>query len=135
MRLTGIDHVTVRCRHEDLPAVATFWRDVLGLTEGARPGFSFPGAWLYLAGRPVVHLVATRPDDPAATGVPIDHVAFNATGLAAARARLAEAGIAFREQGVPDRAMTQLFVHDPAGTRIEILFDLSNEGDAAGRDG
>jgi catechol 2,3-dioxygenase-like lactoylglutathione lyase family enzyme len=131
MRLIGLDHMTVRCRLDDLPAVRAFWCDVLGLTEGDRPGFSFPGAWLYLDGRPVVHLVATRPDDLAATGAPIDHVAFNATGLAAARARLNGAGIAFREQSVPGRAMTQLFVHDPAGTRIEILFDLGNEGDAA----
>lgn len=131
MRLIGLDHMTVRCRQADLAAVTAFWRDVLGLTEGARPGFSFPGAWLYLGDRPVVHLVATRPDDLAATGVPIDHVAFNATGLAAARDRLRAAGVAFREQAVPDRAMTQLFVHDPAGTRIEILFDLGHEGDGA----
>lgn len=127
MRLTGLDHMTVRCRPADLPAVTAFWRDALGLKEGARPGFSFPGAWLYIGDRPVVHLVATRPDDVAVTGVPIDHVAFNATGLAAARDRLRGAGIPFREQAVPDRAMTQLFVHDPAGTRIEILFDHDAE--------
>jgi hypothetical protein len=33
-----------------------FYEDVLGFVNGPRPQFNFPGAWLYSAGHPVLHL-------------------------------------------------------------------------------
>jgi catechol 2,3-dioxygenase-like lactoylglutathione lyase family enzyme len=81
-----LDHFTLRTRR--LAETTDFFVRVLGLTDGARPAFPFPGAWLYLDGRAVVHLAeATRTDDTGLadylgdTGdlegkAALDHVAF-----------------------------------------------------------
>ena len=52
--------------------------DVLGFVNGPRPPFNFPGAWLYSAGHPVLHLNGishTDKQQPDDSGV-IDHIAF-----------------------------------------------------------
>jgi len=133
MRLTALDHVNLRCAEATLPAMIAFWSDVLGLRQGPRPSFSFPGAWLYAGDQPVVHLSGRGADAAAdsARAAPLDHVAFSAQGLAATRTRLSEAGISWSEQTVPGRALTQLFLTDPAGTRVELLFDMAREAPSA----
>lgn len=127
MRLAGMNHVTINCAPEDLARLRDFYVAVLGLAEGPRPAFPFPGHWLYLDGRPVVHL-AGRAGIPPGTPAPprggagVDHVAFTAEGLAAARARFAAAGIAFEEAPVPGFPLHQIFLTDPLGQRIELTF-------------
>jgi hypothetical protein len=52
--------------------------DVLGFVNGPRPPFNFPGAWLYSAGHPVLHLNGISHTDKQQrddSGV-IDHIAF-----------------------------------------------------------
>jgi catechol 2,3-dioxygenase-like lactoylglutathione lyase family enzyme len=116
--LDGLDHVTVLAR--DLDASVAFYERVLGLIRGDRPAFGFPGAWLYLGDRPVIHLIGGR--GPAAGSGAIDHLAFRAKGLATTRARLAGLDIAVQERTVPGQGLVQLFVHDPDGVRIELNF-------------
>jgi catechol 2,3-dioxygenase-like lactoylglutathione lyase family enzyme len=71
-----LDHYNVSTRK--LQETIQFYQDVLGFVNGHRPPFNFPGAWLYSAGHPVLHLNdisqtdAQQRDD---SGV-IDHVAF-----------------------------------------------------------
>lgn len=133
MALEGLDHFTIRVVPEQLGAVRCFYVEVLGLTEGARPGFSFPGHWLYLGGRPVVHLAGRAADDlpqSAETGS-IDHIAFSARGLERMRAHLRELGTEFREQPVPGQALYQLFLTDPAGILVELNYP-GEEAKAAG---
>lgn len=81
MQSEGLDHVTLRCRPEDLPP-AFFYRNVLGLEEGRRPGFDFPGAWLYAGGRAVPHLAGSRRAEPPA-GAPFERIALRFRGLRA----------------------------------------------------
>jgi catechol 2,3-dioxygenase-like lactoylglutathione lyase family enzyme len=133
MRLSGLDHVNVRCAAATLPAMIAFWSDVLGLRQGPRPSFTFPGAWLYLGDSPVVHLSGRGTDEAHGNerATPVDHVAFRAHDIAAARERLRQAGISWREQEVPGRALKQIFVTDPAGTRVELLFDMAQDSAAA----
>jgi catechol 2,3-dioxygenase-like lactoylglutathione lyase family enzyme len=124
MALDDLDHYTIRVPPEDLDKVRRFYVEVLGLEEGERPAFNFPGHWLYLAGRPVVHLAGReglQAGDLRSTGA-IDHVAFRAAGLVAMRAHLSALDLDFREQPVPGLVLHQIFLADPAGIRIEINY-------------
>ena len=118
MALQGLDHVTVNCA--DLAKSRAFYAEVLGFRDGARPAFSFPGAWLYLGERPVVHLVGDAPSSPE-TGS-FDHVAFEARDIDAVRANLIARGVAYREGGVPGARVRQIFLRDPDGVKIELNF-------------
>jgi catechol 2,3-dioxygenase-like lactoylglutathione lyase family enzyme len=90
------------------------------MTDGDRPDFPFPGAWLYLGGRPVVHLVG-RARSAASTGS-FDHVAFEADDFEMVRGRLVEHGVEFAENDVPAFNIKQLFFPDPDGVSIELNF-------------
>jgi catechol 2,3-dioxygenase-like lactoylglutathione lyase family enzyme len=118
MALSSLDHVNIHCA--DLARSMAFYVDVLGLTDGARPGFNMPGAWLYLGDRAVVHLIAEAPAG-SSTG-PLDHIAFDAKDLAGMRTRLNTKGVAYTGNGVPGGQLFQIFLHDPDGVRIELNF-------------
>lgn len=130
MNLMFIDHVTIRSRPQDLDALRAFYADVLGLHSGRRPDFSFPGHWMYLGDRPVVHLAATLPADgpaapqgrPGSTGQ-FDHVSFRTTDLEGVRAKLDALGIPFQGVPVPGFDLYQLFFYDPVGVKVELTFD------------
>ena len=121
MPISRLDHVTVCAR--DVHRSAEFYRTVVGLEPGPRPGFSFDGAWLYAAGTPVVHIVDRQ--TPPGSGV-IDHFAFTATGLATylenLRARSIPFDLTVLPPGVPQSGTRQLFFRDPDGARIELDF-------------
>ncbi len=122
MTIYGLDHFNVVT--SDLEASRRFYVRVLGLSEGERPPFDFPGAWLYCADDAVVHLVAKGGAD-APSGGAVDHVAFRARDLAGVVARLREHGIAHSVRTVPGRGLRQVFVHDPNGVKIELSFAAS----------
>jgi catechol 2,3-dioxygenase-like lactoylglutathione lyase family enzyme len=121
MPLARIDHVTIQC--SDLARSRAFYAEALGLIDGDRPPFNFPGAWLWLGDRAVLHLVGGQNASHNDTGN-FDHVAFAATDLDATRARLTKAGVAFREKPVPGLPLHQLFFKDPDGVQIEINVTL-----------
>jgi catechol 2,3-dioxygenase-like lactoylglutathione lyase family enzyme len=76
-----LDHYNVSTRK--LKETVQFYEDVLGFVNGPRPQFHFPGAWLYSAGHPVLHLndiSQTDKPQPPDSGV-IDHVAFSSRGF------------------------------------------------------
>jgi catechol-2,3-dioxygenase len=95
MSVGVLDHYNVSTRK--LKETVEFYEDVLGFTNGPRPPFNFPGAWLYSAGHPVLHLndisqtdKQQRPD----SGV-IDHVAFNSRGFEAMKQHLTSQAVPF----------------------------------------
>jgi catechol 2,3-dioxygenase-like lactoylglutathione lyase family enzyme len=124
----GLNHFTILAA--DRRATLDFYVGVLGLAEGPRPDFDFPGSWLYAAGGgpAILHVVYGRalPEPPA--GV-IDHMAFSATGLAAVTRRLDEHGVGYDLRrlpgGGPGGGPWQLFCHDPNGARVELDFDAA----------
>ena len=133
MAIDALDHFTLV--PADLDASRRFYVEALGLREGDRPPFAFPGAWLYCGAVPVVHLIGDRGPGATATG-PIDHVAFRASGLAEIVARLDARGVRYALRTVPGSGLRQLFVHDPDGVKVEINFaalEALPEG-ASGRD-
>ena len=124
MALSRIDHITIRVR--DLQRSRAFYAEALGLVDGDRPPFNFPGAWLWLGDRAVVHLVGGRAAASTETGA-FDHMAFAASDLEGTRARLKKAGITFRETSVPGRPLHQIFFADPDGVSIELNVDTREQ--------
>jgi catechol 2,3-dioxygenase-like lactoylglutathione lyase family enzyme len=122
-----LDHYNIRTRK--YPETVSFYEDVLGLTNGPRPNFAEPGAWLYSEGRAVVHLVDLRPgEEPQKpdSGV-VHHVAFVSRGFAAMKAHLVGKGIEFRTVEVPGNRLWQIFVRDPNGVVVELNYDAAAE--------
>jgi catechol 2,3-dioxygenase-like lactoylglutathione lyase family enzyme len=122
MALERLDHYTIRLRPDDLAATRQFYVEVLGLSEGERPAFSFPGHWLYCGGRPVVHLAGTATEDrPTSTGR-VDHIAFHATGLQGMLRHLEARNLTFEQRPVPGQQLHQVFLNDPKGIKIELKY-------------
>ena len=116
--IQGLDHINIRTA--DLAATKAFMVDVLGLAEGWRPPFPFPGAWLYAGDKDVVHLVQV--DRPAAdsAGSSLDHFAFDIADYDDALARVEKTGLQFRTLTTPGTTVKQIFVRDPNGVTIEL---------------
>lgn len=130
MPLTQLEHYLVLTA--DLEATRSFYEEALGMTVGARPPLGFPGYWLYLGAVPCIHIaewtsyeaysfaagigISTRAPG---TG-PLDHIAFNGADLAALRASLEAHRVPYAVNVVPSAGLTQLFVHDPNGVKVEI---------------
>lgn len=135
-QLHQIDHFTLRVHPNELGPLRDFYIAVLGLREGWRPDFDFPGHWLYAADRPVVHLAGNAPAgegraDAALPTGKFNHVSFRSTGLAGMREHLRSLGVVWREAPVPGAPLHQIFLHDPVGLKVELTFDKA-EFDAAG---
>jgi catechol 2,3-dioxygenase-like lactoylglutathione lyase family enzyme len=120
MTLAGIDHVNISTAK--LAETRRFFIDGLGLTEGWRPDFPFPGAWLYQGDRAVVHLVEKTEPLPPSRQASLDHFAFAAQDYEATVARLKEKGVEFGAVAVPGSSIRQLFLLDPNGVTIELNF-------------
>ena len=127
MSVGVLDHFNIRTR--DLKATVRFYEDVLGLENGARPNFAFPGAWMYSEGRAVVHLVDISPTEEAQkpdSGV-VHHVAFVSRDFAGMKKRLQGKGVEFETQQVPGGQLWQIFVRDPNGVMIELNYETAKE--------
>jgi catechol 2,3-dioxygenase-like lactoylglutathione lyase family enzyme len=122
-----LDHFNIRTRN--LGETVRFYEDILGLENGPRPNFAFPGAWLYSQGQAVVHLVDISPTDEAQkpdSGV-VHHVAFVAQGFHRMKEQLRAKGFPFEAREVPGGDLWQIFVHDPNGVMIELNYEMAKE--------
>ncbi len=113
-----LQHVNIRT--SDLEETIDFYTRVIGLTQGERPAFDFPGAWLYDGIQPAVHLRAVS-ESYAQAGNTVDHFAFQVDSLAEAMARLDGLGIRYRgPQQLPGTSLRQCFLQDPNGVTVEL---------------
>jgi catechol 2,3-dioxygenase-like lactoylglutathione lyase family enzyme len=127
MSVGVLDHYNVSTRN--LRDTVRFYEEVLGLVNGPRPPFDFPGAWLYSEGHPVLHLNDISPTDKPQrpdSGV-IDHIAFGSHGFEAMKQHLSRKGVPFRSNEVPNSTRRQIFVTDPNNVLIELNFDVAKE--------
>ena len=140
MAVRTLDHCSIRTLNvEDSRA---FYVDVLGMEEGDRPDFPFPGAWLYLEGHAVIHLVGVDSDDMSGlvnylggevdpdalgNGGSLDHIAFCATDAPAMIRRLKQNNVSYRERQVPNMDLSQIFLEDPNGITIELNYFDSDQ--------
>ena len=111
-----LDHVNIHVY--DLAGARDFLVSLLGVEVGWRPPFEVPGFWLYLSGRPVIHLWLKSQE----RGIGwVDHVAFGPCGdPGAKRAELQRLGFDFSEIGLVGTDIIQFFVRGPEGMRIEL---------------
>ncbi|MEM1384340.1 MAG: VOC family protein [Pseudomonadota bacterium] len=119
-----LDHVNVRTAR--LAEMRAWYADVLGLNDGWRPDFAFPGAWLYAGEDAVVHLIGVDAAPGAdQADLRLEHFALFAGGpaeLDAFRARMKSKGIPIREGHPPGAGITQVNIHDPDGNHIHVDF-------------
>jgi catechol 2,3-dioxygenase-like lactoylglutathione lyase family enzyme len=129
MPIQSMDHFTVLA--EDLEQTLDFYVNLLGLRPGPRPGFAFPGAWLYVGERAVLHVIAGRDMPEPRRGV-LDHMAFFATDLTATLKKLEARGVEYELRrlpaGGPGAGTWQLFFDDPNGGKVELDFAPAEAG-------
>lgn len=130
MPLQRLEHLLVLT--DDLAATRDFYCGVLGLHVGPRPPLGFAGDWLYLGNVPCVHTAEWDSYRRHSTAVgismsarapgtgPVDHVAFVADDPDSMRVRLRSHGVQFTENIVPGIRLTQFFMYDPNGVKVEI---------------
>jgi catechol 2,3-dioxygenase-like lactoylglutathione lyase family enzyme len=127
MNISGLNHYTIRCMPQELPALRDFYSGCLGLQVGERPVMPAPGYWLYGNGQPIVHLYAVLEESAAGPTAALDHISFRAHDVQRTRVLLREQGVPFEEAPVPGWPIHQIFVRDPFGMKIELTFDLTQE--------
>jgi catechol 2,3-dioxygenase-like lactoylglutathione lyase family enzyme len=130
MPLTQLEHYLVLT--DNLDGTRDFYVQALGMRMGPRPPLGFPGYWLYVGEVPCIHVaewdsyrahshqagisVSTRAPGTGA----VDHIAFNAVDYESIKSLLTAHHVEFAVNAVPDIGLTQLFVHDPNGIKVEI---------------
>jgi catechol 2,3-dioxygenase-like lactoylglutathione lyase family enzyme len=117
--LKSLDHVNLRTAN--LAAMVAWYGRVLDMHPGSRPGFDFPGAWLYADGHPFVHLIGVD-EQPRGEDPTLEHFAFSANGLGVFTRRLKDLRVDFRAAKVPGTEITQINVFDPDGNHIHVDF-------------
>ena len=141
MALERMEHLAIRT--DNLKPTVDFYTKVVGLREGPRPEFGFPGHWLYLGDTAVIHLIyfdhdadgskfdgiMGRRDKYADDGTgAVDHIAFRAKDIAGMKRKFQELRIPVKENHIPDFNLSQLFIEDPNGVTVELTFLGEQEG-------
>jgi catechol 2,3-dioxygenase-like lactoylglutathione lyase family enzyme len=135
----ALNHFSIRTLH--LEATKKFYCDAIGLVDGPRPPFPFPGLWLYAGdtsdyANAVVHIIGLDPQNPNGLNQylgerdnsalhgsgAVDHMAFFVTGLQAMLSKLKQLGVDCRCREVPVLGLYQVFLDDPNGIVIELNF-------------
>ena len=119
MPALSLDHWNVYCK--DLKKTVRFYERYVGLKDGDRPPFNFPGAWLYAGDKPILHLVSETGHKGHGSGA-IDHVAINCADIRGTIDQLKKDKQTFEVRKVPERPLQQVFIHDPDGVMIELNF-------------
>ena len=127
MAVSGMNHFTILT--DDVERTVRFYGDLLGLTPGPRPKLSFPGAWLYAGGHPILHIVGGRSKSELKPGV-IDHMAFTGSELAATLAALNARGVEHSCRQQVDSGLWQVFFLDPNGAKVELDFAATERATA-----
>jgi len=115
-----INHIHITVPAERLEEARTFYEDIIGLQQVARPDdvFDAPGSWFTLTD--IELHIGVEPGMPRS----IRHYAFEVDDIAAARKHLEDNGVELIEQTIiPGR--TRFSFIDPFGNRVELLQFLS----------
>ena len=130
MPLIHLEHYLVLT--DDLDGTRDFYAKALGMRIGPRPPLGFPGYWLYVGDVPCIHVAEWESYRAYSTeaGIsisarapgtgPVDHIAFNGGDVESIRSALIAHSVKFAVNEIPSIGLTQLFLHDPNGVKIEI---------------
>jgi len=119
MPALSLDHYNIFCK--DLDATVRFYERYVGLTNGDRPPFPFPGAWMYAGDKAILHIVSETGRGDQGSGA-IDHIAINCSDIRGTLDQIKKDNMPFEVRKVPARPLQQVFVHDPDGVMIELNF-------------
>lgn len=114
--ITGVDHVNIYTAK--LAETRAFYVGLLGLTDGPRPDFTFPGAWFWAGKQAVLHV--NEVTEPRLHQGALDHVSFAVADLDAALVPIVNAGVPYEVRPIPNNGGRQAFLHDPNGVRVEL---------------
>jgi len=117
-----LEHFNIAGSIELLETVRKFYVEVLGLADGFRPAVPTRGYWLYSGSDAVVHLNESSDRQPPPRANYLDHIAFACDDVSAVEQRLKTHHIEYTINRYPAVNLTQIFLHDPAGTGIELNF-------------
>lgn len=116
IKLKALNHAAFRV--SDVEKAASFYENVIGLKQMARPNFPFGGAW-YGIGSNALHIILSedrgRKPDPLGA-----HVAFEVEDFDETRRTLKQMGIEFLEAPANMGAGRQLWIVDPDGNTVEL---------------
>ena len=119
MPALSLDHWNIYSK--DLEATVRFYERYVGLRDGERPPFPFPGAWLYAGDKAILHIVSETGRKDHGSGA-IDHVAINCADIRGTLDQIKKDKVKFEVRKVPARPLQQVFIHDPDGVMIELNF-------------
>jgi catechol-2,3-dioxygenase len=123
MGLKRLDHINVNTAQ--LGVLRAWYSEVLDMTPGPRPNFSFGGAWMYCGGLPAVHLVERSHLEPVRGDLTLQHFAFAAEDLAGFLQRLKALDVPYRVGIVDDFELCQINLTDPDGNHLHVDFPLA----------
>jgi catechol 2,3-dioxygenase-like lactoylglutathione lyase family enzyme len=122
MQTLGINHINIVVTAAQLPAVVAFYEQIIGLKQGGRAASKRDGAWLYCGDAAIIHLSVVEQSPYSGRDTHFNHVALACTGVADFVQCLDSANIAYETDYRSPPEMTQIFLHDPVGIRIELNF-------------
>jgi catechol 2,3-dioxygenase-like lactoylglutathione lyase family enzyme len=119
MKLSKLEHFNIETVKPD--QTVKFYTEVLGLENAPqrRPDVSRPGTWIYVGDTPAIHINFVKVDQAGKTGA-IDHVAFEGHDYKGFCEHLRELKVEFEAVETPALKLSQIYVIDPNGIRIEI---------------
>jgi catechol 2,3-dioxygenase-like lactoylglutathione lyase family enzyme len=118
MKVTRFHHVSVNANGVELDDLVSFYREVLGLDDLARPHIpGVPGHW-HAVDDQQLHLVGAP---PAGSGIDTTghHFCLAVDDLPAAVSELEERGIEY-VRALQGEDTVQIWINDPAGNTIEL---------------
>lgn len=124
MAAIGLSHYNIKAPLAKLEEVREFYCSVVGLVQGPRPPFNSFGYWLYARDEAILHLSEAQEGraPEVTTLTTVDHVAFACTDFDAMKRTLDAHGISYTSTAVPGLNVRQLFLKDPAGNGVELIF-------------
>lgn len=123
MNVLGINHINIVVTAEQFPDVVAFYEQIIGLTQGLRAVSKRNGAWLYCCdSAPIIHLSVVEQPPYTGNDAHFNHVALTCTDVDSCLNTLKrhKTPHTVDHRSPPD--MTQVFVYDPVGTKIELNF-------------
>ena len=117
-----LDHINIAAPAVMLEEAKTFYCDILGLKAGSRPKLKTPGYWLYGESGPIVHLSESDIHTGSDQKHYLDHIAFSDYNLSNRLQLLNAVGLEYKLRRIEEEEMTQIFLYDPCGHKIELNF-------------